>query len=313
VDKSDNERDICRMSARPILVTGAAGLIGRRVVEMLAAEGRATLATDRATADDEPRALEPADLTDGAALDRLVMPNLAGIIHCGAISGPMLGRDDPAGTIAINVGGTVNLLERARRQGISRFVFCSSVSAYGATTLSPVPPSAPLAATEIYGASKAAADILVRAYCDYGLDAVVLRIGWVYGPRRRTRSLLHRLIRDALDGRPSRIEHDGKFHVPLIHVDDVARGLIAAFDRPQLRTRAFNLTNTRTAMTALADAVCRQIPPARIAFTPGVAYPDVEQAPFDIGATRAELGWSPAIAIEEGIAGYVAWLREHEF
>src|SRR5213079_285443 len=149
------------MRDKPILVTGAAGLIGRRVVEMLAADGRATRATDRARAVDETIALEPADLTDGAAVDRLVTPDLAGIIHCGAISGPMLGRDDPAGTIAINVGGTVNLLERARRhqlcrQGSGRFVFCSSVSAYGATPkVSLVPPSAPLAATEIYGASKA--------------------------------------------------------------------------------------------------------------------------------------------------------------
>jgi len=307
---------------RPILVTGAAGLIGRRVVEMLAADGRATLATDRARAVDETIALEPADLTDVAAVDRLVTPNLAGIIHCGGVSGPMLGRDDPAGTIAINVGGTVNLLERARRHGVGRqrsgrFVFCSSVSAYGATPagMSLVPPSAPLAAVEIYGASKAAADILVRAYAgDYGLDAVVLRIGWVYGPRRRTRSLLHRLIRDALDGRPSRIEHDGKFHVPLIHVDDVARGLIAAFDQPHLSTCAFNLTaGTRTTMLALAEAARRQLPAAQIEFTPGVAYPDVGQALFDIGATCSELGWSPTVALDAGVADYVAWLREHEF
>src|SRR6185436_964446 len=86
-------RDICRMrDQRPILVTGAAGLIGRRVVEMLAADGRATRATDRARAVDETIALEPADLTDVAAVDRLVTPHLAGIIHCGAVSGPMLGR-----------------------------------------------------------------------------------------------------------------------------------------------------------------------------------------------------------------------------
>jgi nucleoside-diphosphate-sugar epimerase len=278
------------MNVRPILVTGAAGLIGRRVVEMLAADGRATRATDRTGAVDETIKLEPAELTDAAALDRLVGPDLAGIIHCGAISGPMLGRDDPAGTIAINVGGTVNLLERARRHQLGRFVFCSSVSAYGATPagLSLVPSSAPLAAVE-------------------------LRIGWVYGPRRRTRSLLHRLIRDALDGQPRRIEHDGKFHVPLIHVDDVARGLIAAFDQPHLSTRAFNLTSTRTAMTALAEAVLRELPAAQIAFTPDVAYPDIEQALFDIGATRSELGWSPTIPLDEGVAGYVAWLRKHEF
>ena len=75
---------------RPILVTGASGLIGRRVVEMLAVDGRATLATDRIRAVDEAVKLDLADPTDAAALDRLVGPNVSGIIHCGAISGPML-------------------------------------------------------------------------------------------------------------------------------------------------------------------------------------------------------------------------------
>ena len=302
---------------RTILVTGAAGLIGQRVAEMLMSEGRPVLATDRAASPDGTMKIELADLTDAAALDGLVGREIAGIIHCGAISGPMLGRDDPAGTIAINVQGTVNLLACGRRHGIGRFVHCSSVSAYGATPsgLALVSPSAPLSAIDIYGASKAAADILVRTYAsDYGLDAVTLRIGWVYGPRRRTRSLLHRLIRDALDSRPTRVEHNGQYRVQMIHVDDVARGLIAAFNQPALTARAFNLTaGTRVAMIELADAVRRQLPAAEISFTPGVIYTDVEQALFDIAATFNSLDWSPRVTLDEGVAGYVEWLRTHPF
>ena len=224
-------------NGRLILVTGAAGLIGRRVAEMLIADGRPVLATDRIAHYDDGIEIEPADLTDVRALDGMVRRCPDGIIHCGAISGPMLGRDDPAGTIAINVQGTVNLLDCARQNGCRRFVYCSSVSAYGATPagLSPVPPTAPLAAVDIYGTSKAAADILVRGYFgQHHLDAVAMRIGWVYGPRRRTRSLLHRLIRSALDHQPISIDRDGQYPVQLIHVDDVARGLIAAFDQPSL-------------------------------------------------------------------------------
>jgi UDP-glucuronate 4-epimerase len=302
-------------NGRAILVTGAAGLIGRRVAEMLIADGRAVLATDRIALGDGTVPIEPADLTDAAALDALVRRAAAGIIHCGAISGPMLGRDDPASTIAINVLGTVNLLECTRRLGGGRFVFCGSVSAYGATPaeLSPVPVTAPLAAVGIYGASKAAADILVRAYAsEHGIDAAALRIGWVYGPRRRTRSLLHRLIRDALDGRPSLIEHDGRYQVQMIHVDDVARGLIAAFDQPRMGVCAFNLTaGTRIAMSELGDAVRRQLPAAQIEFMPGVTHPDVEQALFDIGPTCSALAWSPRVTLDEGVAGYIDWLRTH--
>ncbi len=304
-------------NGRLILVTGAAGLIGRRVAEMLIADGRPVLATDRIALYDDGIEIEPADLTDVRALDVMVRRCPDGIIHCGAVSGPMLGRDDPAGTIAINVQGTVNLLDCARQNGCRRFVYCSSVSAYGVTPagLSPVPPSAPLAAVDIYGTSKAAADILVRGYVgQHHLDAVAMRIGWVYGPRRRTRSLLHRLIRSALDHQPISIDHDGQYPVQLIHVDDVARGLIAALDQPNLPARALNLTaGTRIKMAELADAVRRQLPSIEIAFMPGVAYPDVEQALFDIGPTRLALDWSPRVTLDEGVAGYVDWLRRHPF
>jgi UDP-glucuronate 4-epimerase len=298
-----------------ILVTGAAGLIGRRVAEMLVASGRTVCATDREPHHACPFDFVAANLIDATAIASIVGRGFGGVIHCGAISGPMLGRDDPAGTIATNVQGTATLLEAARCHSIKRFVFCSSVSAYGSTPpgMSLVPPTAPLNANDIYGASKAAADILVRAYAsEHGLDAAVLRIGWVYGPRRQTRSLLLRLIRDALEGRSSRIEHDGLFHMPLIHVDDVARCLIAALDQKALKERAFNVTTgSRVRMKTLADIVRLHLPDADITFSPGVPYPDIEQATFDIDGTRESLGWTPQVALDKGVASYIEWLRTH--
>jgi UDP-glucuronate 4-epimerase len=139
-----------------ILVTGAAGLVGRRVIELLKDDGRPVLGTDLINHDDGAGEFVVSDLTNASSIASLFKSELTGIIHCGAISGPMLGREDPAGTIAINVQGTVNLLELARRHQLDRFVFCSSISAYGATPMgvTPVATSAPLAADEIYGASK---------------------------------------------------------------------------------------------------------------------------------------------------------------
>ena len=114
----------------------------------------------------------------------------------------MLGRDNPRAVIETNIAGTANLLEIAHQRGV-RLVFCSSTSAYGNTPagLDPVPEDAPLAADEVYGATKASGDILTRAYvAQTDLDAAVLRFSWVYGPRRRTACVIRDMIKDAQAG-----------------------------------------------------------------------------------------------------------------
>jgi nucleoside-diphosphate-sugar epimerase len=300
------------MAALPVLVTGANGLIGTRVIEYLRAENIPVLGTDLT----DPSLGVPfvqADLADPSSIVALFNNRIGSAIHCGAISGPMIGQNDPSGTIAINVGGTVSLVEQFRQRRLGRFVHCSSIAAYGATGLGPVKASEPLLATDIYGASKAAADILVHAYAkSHQLDAYILRIGWVYGPRRRTRSLLHRLIRNALDGQKTIIEHDGTYAIQLIHVDDVARGLISAWKAGSFRNRTFNLTSgTRYAMKDLASMVKAILPQADYEFTEGIAYPDVFQDLFSIEETKAALSWSPKVPLDAGIRDYVNWLRNH--
>ena len=310
----------------PILVTGAAGLIGRTLVERLLADGRAVMPVDRLpVADDALYEVTTAELTDVHRLYALVAAGVDGIIHCGGISGPALGRDHPAGVAAVNVGGTVNLLEAARLFGVRRFVFCSSIVAYGATPagLDLVDETAPLTATaDVYGASKAAADLLVRAFAaQHGLDARIGRIGWVYGPRRQTPSLLGGMVRSGLEGRPLTFDHDGTYALQLVHVDDVAAGLLAIYDAPELLAqppasaagRAFNITGgTCIRVLELAALVTAACPSADIRFTPGRAMAADQQALFSLSALRS-LGWQPRVALDAGIARYAAWLARHPF
>lgn len=275
------------------------------------------IATDRAApAHASDQDIKVAELTD--ALRMMALARDAGsIIHCGAASGPMVGRDHPAGVALVNVGGTVTLLEAARLFGISRFVHCSSIVAYGDTHTGPgesVDERAPLRATDVYGASKAAADLMVQAYArQHGLDARIARIGWVYGPGRQTPGVVGSLLRNALDGRPTLLDHDGSYPVQLIHADDVASALVTLHDAGNVPQRAFNVTTgTHTPIRELAEIITAAIPAADVRFTSGSVLDDYNQGVFRTDALW-RLGWKPLVGLRQGLAAYQQWLSGNPF
>ena len=304
------------MASGAVVVTGSAGLIGFGVASRLAGAGRAVIGTDRI----QPREAADfpsidAELTDIHKLHDICGADIAAIVHCGGVSGPMLGRDNPRAVIETNIAGTANLLEIARQRDL-RLVFCSSTSAYGNTPagLDPVPEEAPLAADDIYGATKAAGDILTRAYAaQTGIDAVVLRFSWVYGPRRRTACVVREMIEDAQAGRPTRLAFGRGFTRQYVHVDDVVGAVIAALDAGTIGpARAFNITGGRRLDFAeIAEAVRRALPEARIELGEGADAQDQSHGRFDISAAARVLGWRPQIAFADGVRDYARWLAEH--
>ena len=256
-----------------------------------------------------------AELSDIHKLHAICSGDIAAIVHCGAVSGPMLGRDNPRAVIETNVAGTANLLEIARQRGM-RVVFCSSTSAYGNTPagLDPVPEDAALAADDIYGATKAAGDILTRAYAaQTGIDAVVLRFSWVYGPRRRTPCAVRGMIQDAQAGRPTALAFGRGFTRQYVFIDDVVGAVIAALDAGEVGAqRAFNITGgTRLDFAEIADTVRRAVPEARINLGEGADPEDQSHGRFDISAAERVLGWRPQVAFEDGVRTYARWLAEH--
>ena len=304
------------MAGGAVVVTGSAGLIGFGVASRLAREGRNVIGTDRIQPREDggfPSA--DAELTDVHKLHAICSGDIAAIVHCGAVSGPMLGRDNPRQVIETNVAGTANLLEIARQRGV-RLVFCSSTSAYGNTPagLDPVPEDAPLAADEVYGATKASGDILTRAYvAQTGLDAVVLRFSWVYGPRRRTPCVVRQLIKDALAGRPTALPYGGGFTRQYVHVDDVVSAVIAALDTPEFGPqRAFNITGgERLEFGEIVDAVRQAVPEAQITLGAGADPEDQSHGLFDISAAARVLGWQPKVAFADGARKYARWLADN--
>src|SRR5215469_10351497 len=223
----------CTMtSVKPILVTGAAGLIGNKVRQILDERGDRVIAVDRQTGFDTFGQVIQCDLGDVHRVHELTRDGISGVIHCGAHSGPMLARDNPYSMVQVNIVGTANMLEVARVHKATRFIYCSSTSAYGPTPPGPVPEDVTMRPSTVYGATKVAGEQLVCTYASqYKLNGTSLRLSWVYGPRRTTDCVIRTMITDAQAGRPTRVRFGRDFPRQYIHVEDAAAALVMAFER----------------------------------------------------------------------------------
>jgi nucleoside-diphosphate-sugar epimerase len=293
------------------LVTGAAGFLGGAACSLLESRGDPYLGVDRAVSGAAASNIIQCDVTDIHALHALATRNsILGIIHCGAFSGPMVARDNPHAIVQVNVVGAANVLELARVHGIERFVFCSSAGVYGNTPGAPVSEDAPLHPTNLYGASKVAGEQLVATYSrQYGIDGVSLRLAWVYGPRRSTDCVIRTMLEDALARRTTRMPFGQDFSRQFIHVRDAAAALVAALDRRRLKRQAYNISGgTRVTLGEVADVVRRILPHADIELGEGPDPVDDIQHEFALSAAEADLGFTPSVTLEEGIALYARWL-----
>ncbi|WP_027132737.1 NAD-dependent epimerase/dehydratase family protein [Geminicoccus roseus] len=295
-----------------ILVTGAAGLIGRAVAAQLRARGDRVVGIDRMASGSDETVVMECDLRDSHRLHAIAAATtLDAIIHCGAHSGPMVARDNPYDLVQVNVVGTANVLEVARIHRLRRLVNCSSVSTYGDTGPGPVIEDVPQQPSTVYGATKLAAEKITTAYAvEHGLDTVSLRLSWVYGPNRTTFCILRQMVADALAGRPTRTTSGADALRQYIHAEDAATALVCALDASNLTQRAYNVTgdDCRT-MTEAANVVRQILPEADIVLGPGPDLGDDQQQRFDISAARRDLRYTPAISLEQGIRDMAETLR----
>lgn len=304
-----------RVKEGGVLVTGAAGMIGHAVRSRLEREGRHVLAVDRSSGEIDGLSVLACDVTDLHALYGLALEHRIGsVIHCGAVSGPMVAADNPASVVEVNVHGTANLLELVRRLGGIRLVFCSSTSAVGPTPpgLTPVPEDVPLRPSTVYGATKAAGESLTDGYArQFGVDAVSLRLSWVYGPRRTTSCSIRRMLADALSGRPTRLPHGGAAARQYVYVDDAAAALIQAHDAGSLPRSSYTITGgTWQTLDSVKDVVRMVVPQADIIIGADPDPEDDVQAAFDISAAARDFGYVPQVTLEQGLRAYRDWMTK---
>lgn len=302
------------MSAtKPVLVTGAAGLIGRQLLRSLSGQQRPVLAIDRLASVEQGVEIQACDLGDVHRLHAIARGGIDSIIHCGAYSGPMVARDTPYAMVQVNIVGTANMLELARIHQARRFVYCSSTSAYGIVDSGPAPidEGRLLKPSSLYGASKVASEYITTAYADqYGLSAVSIRLSWVYGPGRTTDCVIRTMVEDAMAKRPTRMAFGADFPRQFIHVEDAARGLLRALDAATLPQPVYNITgDTRITLGEVAAEIRQVFPDADIALKPGADPVDEMQQKFSIDAARRDLAYAPQMSLAKGIQSYASWMQ----
>ncbi|TCK27554.1 NAD-dependent epimerase/dehydratase family protein [Pseudonocardia endophytica] len=297
------------MNDGTVLITGSAGLVGHAVRRLLEIDEVAVAPVDVHARSADGVAQIACDLTDPARLDEVfssARPHT--VVHCGGVSGPMVAPDDPATVVRTNVDGTAALLEAARRHGVTRFVYCSSIAAYGSTGSGPVQEDTPLHPTDVYGATKAAGEHLVEAYRHtHGLSTASLRLVAVYGPRRTTGCAIRDLLTDAAAGRRTRWPVPADAPHQYVHVDDAARSVVAAV-RCADAVGAYNVAGGPPVTAAEVVAAVQAVDPRATADldpadpVAAAGWPGA----LDTTAARRDLGYEPVVDLVGGVRTYRA-------
>lgn len=233
---------------KSVLVTGGRGFIGRALLKLLRHAGREVISLDQS--EPSPGVNHEAarellcDISDAAELGRVFeAEQVEGIIHLAAML-PTAAQRGPLRATQVNVDGSLHLLELAQRFGMRRFVFGSSLSVYGTCPADQIVSESDRAAPEdLYGAGKLYVEQLGGAQGD-DLEFVSLRIGRVIGPGAQSATSAWRSqIFELLGTRQAAeitLPYAGSERILLVHVDDVAKMLVALLDAPRLEHRVYN-------------------------------------------------------------------------
>lgn len=311
------------MAEQTILVTGGAGFIGSALVAQLVARGHQVIVLDKLTYAGHPQNLAGIDcrliegsITDGDLLTRIFAEyQPSAVIHAAAESHVDNSIAGSAAFIDTNVVGTHRMLEAARAAGVKRFVHVSTDEVYGAlgaqgvfTTQSPIQPNSP------YAASKAASDQLARAWFKtYGLPVIITRCCNNYGPRQHPEKLIPRMITNALKGEKLPVYGDGKQVREWIHVDDHARGVIAALERGTPGEVYHLGSGEERQNIELVHLLCDTLgndARALITHVTDRLGHDFRYA-LDVSQTEAAIGFQPKISFDEGMQQTVRWYLEN--
>jgi UDP-glucose 4-epimerase len=302
-----------------VCVTGGAGFIGSHVAEAFLAQGRRVLILDNLSGGRRENVppgaeLHVLDIRSKEAAELVRESGIEILVHHAAQMDVRRSVEDPIFDADVNVLGSLNMAEAARRGGVRQILFASTGGAiYGEQDYFPADEKHPARPVSPYGISKRSFELYLFYYSvTYGLDATCLRYANVYGERQYPHGeagVVAIFLNRLLAGEAPTINGEGLQTRDYVHVSDVVRANVAAAGRPGYHI--YNVgTGVETSVVDLYKEIARSLGSDLQAKHGPAKQGEQQRSVVDGGLGRRELGLPRPIPLSEGVARTAAWFRE---
>ena len=309
------------------LVTGGAGFIGSHIAQTLLERSESVRILDNFSTgkrenieeltrrfDESQLQVLEGDIRDASHVGEAVR-GIEYIFHAAAFISVPQSMDEPQTCFDINLTGTSQLFDAARKAGVRRAVVASSAAVYGESEALPLVEETPLEPKSPYAVSKRVNEMYAELFTNsFGFEVVALRYFNVYGPRQRPDSMYAAavpiFIRRLLDGKPITIFGDGGQTRDLINVHDVVRANLIASEHPNAAGKVFNIcTGVETRLLDLLEVLYEFFPAAPATEFAAPRAGDIYRSVGSPRKAKDILGFEAQVSLEEGLKEALEWMR----
>ena len=308
--------------ASRVLITGIAGFVGSHLAERIHSLGLKVVGLDDFSGGyienlSSLKKSKQFELVKGDILNlkdlSKAFKGVGSVFHLAAQSSVLKSTEDPIRDFELNVQGTLNVLECARKGDVGTVVFASSSTVYGNATL-PTLENHPLRPISNYGASKAAAEAYCRSYGTlYGLKTASLRYFNIFGPRSRKGVMFDFLQKLQKDNRRLEVLGTGNQMKDYRYIDDVVDATLLVASQGKLVGEAYNVGSGKSyTVKELAKRMLEILGlngKTKLFYKGGLSWPgDVQKTQADITKLK-KLGFAPKVGFDEGMSAFVDWYQ----
>ena len=290
-----------------ILVTGATGFLGKRLVTKLRGKNLKVVAADLQTTD-EIISLDVRDKESVINVLESSKPDV--VVHLAAINDNNPNFDRPYDLYLNNIQGTLNICEAATRFGVKKILFPSSTSIYGniqdkdlpITEMTRTQPLTP------YATSKICEEMLVRDYARRtNTKAIVFRFSIIYGPEQKHANIIEQFMQNAIRGDPIELLGDGSHTREFLYVEDAIDAIVAGTNISNLPYDTFLIsTGNPIKLRQLAERISSMTNHVSIQ---NKRSGQIFSQHYDVSRALTNLNWEPRVPLDDGLALMLEWLR----